>query len=622
MNAQRILAAGLSAILLLSSCGKAPADSPSSAEKTEFLFETRKFSEFPRVATVEKIGRIVGSSSVSVASQGIGRIESVLVKEGDFVRKGQPIARLSDTVANYSIRYEQSANGLESVDANYESTKISLDKAVSDSEIALERARIDYGRTVSDAEKQLEKARRDAEKSSVSSSGSDAQTTLAKAELDYSNLVLSNAKTIENFAATFRVTVSDLKKLVSTVLFDSDKLIGFSDQNRDYNNAFEAYLGVRDSSIMPEAQLAHGKTVRVSRFLDEKSQIEVGAETIVLELSSLDGQYAIVRELLDWNIRLLENSLAATTFPQSTIDAHIATYNGYKSNLSVLENSFVAFKNSSTAFIANYKNNEASALAGIELQRRNLVSGEFDAKVGFDRAKISIEAGIRTAELAVKTAELNLDNAVKNRESTLKKLAVNRTDAELQLKQAGVELSKLQIVSPIDATIVKVIAQVGQEVSAGTSIAEISSRTPEVLIDVDAATATILKSGDSVEVSAAGKSFSGTVVGVSSVANSSLLHSVRIALSDSPDTLGSAATVRISLPNPYPVVPVSAVKILSEQSGEMTAFSGGAFVPVAVKIGKLSGGTAEILSGPNPEDEIVLTDVSNFDAKTAEPKKK
>jgi hypothetical protein len=70
------------------------------------------------------------------------------------------------------------------------------------------------------------------------------------------------------------------------------------------------------------------------------------------------------------------------------------------------------------------------------------------------------------------------------------------------------------------------------------------------------------------------------------------------------------------------VVPVSAVKILSEQSGEMTAFSGGAFVPVAVKIGRLSGGTAEILEGPSPEDEIVLTDVSNFDAKTAEPKKK
>ncbi len=54
----------------------------------------------------------------------------------------------------------------------------------------------------------------------------------------------------------------------------------------------------------------------------------------------------------------------------------------------------------------------------------------------------------------------------------------------------------------------------------------------------------------------------------------------------------------------------------------MTAFSGGAFVPVAVKIGRLSGGTAEILEGPSPEDEIVLTDVSNFDAKTAEPKKK
>lgn len=508
MTAQKIVAAGISAAILLSSCGKVPEVPSVSDQKTEFLFETQRFSEFPKIATVEKIGRIVGSSAVTVPSQGIGRIEAVLVKEGDFVRKGQPMFRLSDTVANYSIRYEQSANGLESADVNYESTKISLDKAVSDAEIALSRAKIDYERTVSDAEKQLEKARRDAEKASVSSTGSDAQTTLAKAELDYANLVASNAKTIENFAPNFRMTVSDLKKLVSTVLFDSDKLIGFSDQNRDYNDAFEPYLGARDSSIMPQAQFAHSKVVAVSRFLDEKSGISVDADTVVSELSALSTQYAVVRELLDWNIRLLENSLSATTFPQSSIDGYVATYNGYKSSLSALENAFVSFKNSSTSFLSNYKNNEASALAGIELQRRGLVSGEFDAKVGFDRAKISIEAGIRNAELGLENARLNLENAQKNRETTLKKLLVNRSDAELQLKQAGVELSKLKIISPIDATIVKVIAQVGQEVSAGTAVVEISSRTPEVLIDVDSTTAAILKSGDTVEVSSVGKSFS------------------------------------------------------------------------------------------------------------------
>ncbi len=416
--------------------------------------------------------------------------------------------------------------------------------------------------------------------------------------------------------------VADLKKLVSSSTFDTDKLIGYTDQNRNYNDAFEAYLGVRDSSILPQAQSAYAKAMAVSKFLDSKASQTVTADTVVSELSELEGQYAVVREMLNQNIRLLENSLTSTTFPQTAIDGHVATYNGYKSSLSALENAFVSFKNSATSFLANYKNNEASAFAGIEVQRKNLASGEFDAKIGFERAKIAINAGIETAALAVRTAELNLENAVKNRETTLRKLEVNRQDAQLQLKQANVELSKLQIVSPIDATVVKVIAQVGQEVGAGTSVVEISSRNPEVLIDVDSATAELLAAGSTVEVAAGGKSYTGTVVGASKVANSALLYSVRIVLSDSPDLLGGAATVKISLPNPYPVVPVDMVKILSEQTGEITVYSGGTFAPVQVKIGRLSGGTAEIVEGISADADVVTTDVSNFDAKTAEPKRK
>lgn len=199
MHPTKAIASLLALALVLSSCGKAAETAVEAPKKTEFAFETKKFSEFPKTAVVEKIGRIVGSSTVTVTSQGVGRIEGIAVKEGSTIKKGQVIARLSDTVANYSIKHEQAANGIDTVDSNIESTKLTLDKAVSDSEIALSRAKIDYERTVSDSVKQLEKAERDTEKTSVSSTGSDAQTAIAKAELDYENLKASNAKTIENF---------------------------------------------------------------------------------------------------------------------------------------------------------------------------------------------------------------------------------------------------------------------------------------------------------------------------------------------------------------------------------------------------------------------------------------
>lgn len=134
-------------------------------------------------------------------------------KEGASVSKGQSLARLADTVANYSLRYEQANNLLASSEANEESTRISVDKAVTDAETALERAKIEYERTLADSEQQLAKAERDSSKTSLALSGSDSQSAIAKAELDLSNLRSSNATTIANYDPTYRISVNDLKKL-------------------------------------------------------------------------------------------------------------------------------------------------------------------------------------------------------------------------------------------------------------------------------------------------------------------------------------------------------------------------------------------------------------------------
>lgn len=226
MIVRKSLTVTVTAALIFTSCGKIEeAPSTNSPEKSSFFFESQKFREFSKTAEIEKIGRIVGSSAVTVTSQGNGRIVALPFKEGMYVRKGEALARLTDTIGNYSLRFDQAKNGLKNTEVTIESTKISLDKAVSDAEIALSRAQIDYERTLADAEKQLEKAKRDSERTVLNSSGSDSQSTLAKAELDYRNLLESNAKTIENYGSTYRVSVSDLKKLTSQVLFDSDRLL-------------------------------------------------------------------------------------------------------------------------------------------------------------------------------------------------------------------------------------------------------------------------------------------------------------------------------------------------------------------------------------------------------------
>ena len=81
--------------------------------------------------------------------------------------------------------------------------------------------------------------------------------------------------------------VGDLKKLVSTTMFDSDKLLGITEQNRAYNDAFEAYLGARDASILPRTQSAYAKTYESLKFLDSKIDQAVTSENVVSELSEL-----------------------------------------------------------------------------------------------------------------------------------------------------------------------------------------------------------------------------------------------------------------------------------------------------------------------------------------------
>lgn len=99
------------------------------------------------------------------------------------------------------------------------------------------------------------------------------------------------------------------------------------------------------------------------------------------------------------------------------------------------------------------------------------------------------------------------------------------------------EFSKLSIISPIDATVTRVNVSVGQEVSTGTPVIEIASHSPEIVFDLDSTAVALLKIGSTQPVVYNDVTYSGTVVGVSQVANDSLLYTARITLPGSPKYL-------------------------------------------------------------------------------------
>jgi multidrug resistance efflux pump len=419
---------------------------------------------------------------------------------------------LEDTTANYDIRLEQAQNALKNAEVSIESTKLQLDKTISDAQFALSKARADFQMMQDDSAKKLEKAERDVNKSLITATGSDAKVTLEKAELDYENLKASNIQTIKNLNATYDLSVNDLQKLLAKLLYQGDKTFGMTDKFRNETTTNRQYMGARDASSRTKLEAAYMELSNKNTELTTNSAVIVDGSNILRELQKLEIYYGSIRNYILATQTYLENSITSSSFPQATIDGFTTEYIGYKTELSLLETSYTTFKNTTSTFLATYKNNEASVAAGLEVQKKNLTTGEFESTLGLDRTKIGIDRDITQAQITRDSAEANYNNAVSNKEITLKKLAVSLTDAKLALEQAQKEFGKLSIVSPIDATVTRVNVSVGQEVSMGIPMIEIASRNPEIIFDLDTVAVSLLKVGSSQDVLYDGETYSGTVV--------------------------------------------------------------------------------------------------------------
>lgn len=344
-----------------------------------FLVDTKLAKDFVKSYTLEKSGRLVGSSTIVLSSQGVGRVSSIALKEGASVKKGQTLVFLTDTTANYDIRLKQARNALKNAEVSIESTRLGLDKTISDMKFALDKVNTDYNTLVEDSAKKLEKAQRDANKSIISATGSEAQLALDKAMLDLENLKSANIQTIKNIDPTYRLSYNDLQKFLAKLLYQGDKTFGITDKYRNENTVNRQYMGARDSSTRSKLEMSYAELLKGSEDLNTQSIIIVDESNIIQELEKLRTNYNLIRSYILSVQSYIENSISSSSFPQSMIDGYTTEYLGYKTELAGLESGLTAFKNTTATFLANYKNNEDSVARSIEVQKKNLVTGEFES---------------------------------------------------------------------------------------------------------------------------------------------------------------------------------------------------------------------------------------------------
>lgn len=321
--------------ITLVSCGAAetPAftGSTGALSKTPFQVIVQSSEQLPRSTLSEAIGRTQAASTLMVNSQGIGRVQTLLKREGAAVRAGEPIVLLADTTANYFLALQSAQNALSRARVEYGSAETSAKKSLLDAQLSLARTEKDLATARSDAKERIDQATYAVGNSNIAAAGSNAALTLERLQADIvanqssiDSLIQTQEQTLKNFTPTFQLTVSDLAKTISSLVYDSDRLLGFSDTYRTNNDAFETYLGARDSSLRPRLEGLFLQIQALERQLNQKRFLSVNSNSLMSEMSSLDDNYFQATQYTEAVIDILEASVESNPiFTRTIIDGYL-----------------------------------------------------------------------------------------------------------------------------------------------------------------------------------------------------------------------------------------------------------------------------------------------------------
>ncbi len=546
-------------ILFLASCGNPNSEtvktSTGSTGSVKIPFEVKvmNVSDASDISFVEKTGRITASSTLTLTSQGAGEIGKILVKEGQRVKAGTTIAVLKDTVNNFDIRLSQAENALAVQDANIATTKINLDQSVNNAKIAYERAQQTY------------------------------DTLTSRNAISYDSTVNTNAKTLDSYNENYKTYLADLDRIMTQSLYDGDKIIGASSTFEYANDAWEDYLGARVGNSRSLAEEAWGKayaTRGAIRAKKEKSA-SINLQNVQGDLDAITDGYRNAQAYADAMIYMLQNNVIGSNLSQAMQDGWVATWNANKSQIQAGEAQYNAWKSQTQNFFKNYKNTETATKLALESLSRELtpeelaiINGSNDLRVTYESARIELKDKVENAKLNMSQAKTAYDTSMNLRDATLAQLEASRKSTVLSLEQARRDYSKLSIAAPVEGTVTKVIANVGQSVNPGSIIAEFAGKIPQVVLDIDSTLASTLAVGNTLSIRVDTTTLSGTIMAVSRVSNANLLSTIRIAVKDGEKYIGKSASMlfesRTKSTNGSIILPINAIKIISEEEGEVS----------------------------------------------------
>jgi multidrug resistance efflux pump len=316
------------------------------------------------------------------------------------------------------------------------------------------------------------------------------------------------------------------------MLYDGDKFLGISDNFKYNNDGYEPQLGATLGTSKSDAENAWRALQASVADLRASAYIVVDEKNAISEAKKVTKVYTDARAYLSLTTTMLQNSLVGGGLSQGMVDGYIAGLNGYRAQVSGGEQGYSAWRNNAVNGLSGISTSLASLQKQLAIAEKNIQNGNFDSTIGYKRSVISMADRLRAAELSLKQAENAYTSAKNGKPISLSQASLSRNSASISLSQAQSEYAKLTLRAPVAGTITRISTDIGAMTNVGTPIYEIASNNAEVVLDLDSTTSRQVRNGDSVYIVGDTQTLTGTVVGISTVANASLQYTTRIAVPD------------------------------------------------------------------------------------------
>lgn len=566
-------------ILFLASCWSS--DSViNENEKKDFNIDTVNYNDLSNVAYLDKSWKISSSQKIDISSNVSWRISNVNLKEWDNVYVWQTLAVIEDNIANFWLALETAKNNLEKAKLNYESTEVSLNKAISDIERNL--SNLELSSVKSQSTLDLEKI----------------NNSISRLEIEYDNLLVANNQTINWFKNNVEKEYVVINSFLDDVIDFWDSLLWVT--NIYDVDDFDTFLWAKDRN---QKNNTRQLLIDIINYKSEK------IDNIDVEFSSDINYNNYLEDITKW-YKFIDNFLVELdlvlynsidsiwSLSQSQIDLYKSKVSSFQSLSINYQSGFIWLKNSISNFTETYKKTEESLLKQIT----NLETDKNILYKSVDTNQDSLKASLNEAKI--------------NKEISLKNLQLNINDAEIAYSQALKNYNKLFITSPINWVVSEVYFDKWQEINQWANLFSIySEKEVEVTISFSSDELKYINLGTPVfYYNKNGEKFTWSIYSINKNADDNLKYVSKVSMSSNIDYVWNIINLQIPIILDKKLINLDYIEVSNNNSASLYYINNSwSISKINIKTWNVFWNKIEVIEWIDNDIQIVTSYLDNYE---------